>query len=123
MAKSKAELMAEKMERERVGQAAFEAGMKPAVETTLAPETKQPVIVEKAEEKAPTEPSKAEQEPKETKTEKNDILAGLKKKKIEKKAYGYYLSVANGEKLIKAAKAQKVSASELLDHILTNLDI
>jgi len=33
MAKSKAELMAEKMEAQRVGKAAFEAGNKPVIET------------------------------------------------------------------------------------------
>lgn len=33
MAKTKAELMAEKMQQQRVGKAAFEAGSKPAVET------------------------------------------------------------------------------------------
>lgn len=34
MAKTKAELMAEKMQAQRVGKAAFEAGKKPAIETS-----------------------------------------------------------------------------------------
>lgn len=35
MAKTKAELMAEKMQAQRVGKAAFEAGSKPAIETAI----------------------------------------------------------------------------------------
>lgn len=52
-----------------------------------------------------------------------DILAGLNSKKPAKKAYGYYLSEESAKKLERAAKAQKVSVSKLLDHIIQNLDI
>lgn len=52
-----------------------------------------------------------------------DILAGLNSKKRTKKAYGYYLDEECAKKLERAAKAQKVSTSKLLNHIIKNLDI
>lgn len=89
---------------------------------------KPPVGAEaKKEEKAvpaPAEPVVPEEvAEKPTEQQPVDILAGLNSKKPAKKAYGYYLSEENVKKLERAAKAQKVSVSKLLDHILSNLDI
>lgn len=44
MAKSKAELMAEKMRQQQIGKAAFEVGSKPAVETQVPVAEVEPVI-------------------------------------------------------------------------------
>ena len=50
-----------------------------------------------------------------------NILAGLKSSKPAAKSYAFYLSDGNVKKLKALAKKQGVSASKLLDHILSEV--
>lgn len=50
-----------------------------------------------------------------------DILAGLKAEKEAAKSYAFYLSDKNVKKLRALAKKEGVSASKLLDHILSEV--
>ena len=148
MAMTKAQLLAKKMEEQRVAASAFEAGKTPAVDTKTAvtgqkqaqEETQAPEVSQDtpASSEPRNEPQKAAGEGKgssktktkgaekkkadgEKKAEKPVKLLDTlpKRKRIEKKTSAYYISVANIEKLEKAAKAADTSASDLLDHILT----
>lgn len=158
MAKSKAELMAEKMKAQEVGKAAFEAGRKPVVEvnspatstepaqdatnavevTQDTPEANEPQKEAQEAEKTAKTASKASKRGKGTQKQKkpatgqktaNDtkeespvrLIDTLpKRQRVEKKTNAYYLSVANIEKLQKAADDGGFrSASDLLDNILT----
>lgn len=49
-----------------------------------------------------------------------DLLAGLDTLKPKAKSYSFYLSEGNANELKKLAKKTKVSASKVLDTILTN---
>lgn len=156
-AKTKAELLAEKMEQKRVAQTAFEAGAKPIVDTNppeIEPEPAQDapkaeeVTKDTTETKEPPKTAQGAQNEgqtarngtkatKDTPKAKNattakktapdaksDAPARLldtlpKKKRIEKKTNAYYISVANIERLDKAAAEAGTSASDLLDNILT----
>ena len=145
MAKTKAELLAEKMKQQRVGAAAFEKGKAPIVETNPPAEEIEKTDAEmKVEEKTTqnatetaqnetkgqgkgksTPKQKKPSEGKKTATETKDdspvkLLDKIpKKKKIAKKTNAYYISVANIEKLDAAAADAGTSASDLLDNILT----
>lgn len=50
-----------------------------------------------------------------------DILAGLQVDKTAAKSYAFYLSDGNVKKLKALAKKKGVSASKLLDHILSEV--
>lgn len=151
MAKTKAQLMAEKMAAQRIAQKAFEAGAKPIVvtdppkeepaaeeATETTPEvTEAEKEVQKAtepaqnatkEEKAtkdtpkPKKPATAKKAAKEDKPDAAPVKLLdkiAKKKREEKKSNAYYLSVKNMEELAKRAEKADMSASELLDSILT----
>lgn len=141
-AKTKAELLAEKMEQKRVAQTAFDAGAKPIINTTpqgletaqdatkheevskdtpeqekptsAVQEAPKPTKQAKPKKNAQGETKKAEKE-----TTKRLLDTIPKRKRVEKKTNAYYLSIANIEKLDKAAEKAGTSASDLLDNILT----
>lgn len=152
MAKSKAELMAEKAQ--GVGKAAFEAGRKPVVEvnppavstetaqdatnavevTQDTPEANEAQEAEKTAKTAPKvskrgkgtqkqkKPATGQKTANDAKEESPVRLIDTlpKRQRVEKKTNAYYLSVANIEKLQKAADDGGFrSASDLLDNILT----
>lgn len=148
MAMTKAELLAKKMKEQQVGAAAFAAGKTPAVETQTPAAAHKPAQEEpqtpgeytdttaaslpgkgpqKAAEKGRGNSRAKAKTPEKKKTDaaqKPEKPAKLldtlpKRKRIEKKTSAYYISVANVEKLEKAAKAADTSASDLLDNILT----
>lgn len=112
MAKSKAELMAEKMQQQQSAKAAFEAGKKPAVEIpTPAPveETSPVEVVEK-----PTEQESVVTV---------DVIQKIakEKKRPKKSSFSVYLSEENMKKLGAAAKKAGLSKSEFIDHLLSEL--
>ena len=88
----------------------------------VVPEVKEEPVVEKKEE------VKEEKETPKAKTEKpaakkSSVLAGLNPEK-EKEEYGtqaFYLSKKNIEKLKKVADAKGISASKVLDYILSEV--
>ena len=138
MAKSKAELLAEKMERERVARAAFEAGQKPileavsteqgAGETQQQPAKETPAPEVPKVEKAPAAPAKEKAKPSEKPFEKSeedqqksffdlDEIGNFRRP--EKKTYSIYLSVDTMNEVEKRArKARMGSSSAYLDELL-----
>lgn len=68
---------------------------------------------------SPTEPEKPVEVKQEPMTA--DLLAGLNIEKNVSKTFSFYLSVENVKKLEKLAKKSGVSASKLLDHIISKL--
>ena len=64
---------------------------------------------------------KAEPEKQEKEKETKDIFAGLSAEKPTGKTYAFYLSDDNVNKLKKMAEKKGISASKLLDHILSEV--
>jgi hypothetical protein len=83
-------------------------------ETPAEPE--KPVV----EEKKVAPATKTEKKPAETKPAV-DIFAGLAAEKATGKTYAFYLSDENVNKLKKKAEKMGISASKLLDHILSEV--
>ncbi len=88
------------------------------VEAPVEPEPviEQPVVAPevKPEEKKEKEPAKQEKA-------SLDIFANLGSDKPTGKTYAFYLSDDNVDKLKKMAEKKKISASKLLDHILSEV--
>ena len=88
------------------------------VEAPVEPEpvVEQPVVAPevKPEEKKEKEPAKQEKA-------SLDIFANLGSDKPTGKTYAFYLSDDNVDKLKKMAAKKKISASKLLDHILSEV--
>ena len=88
---------------------------KPAVQPE--PVAEQPVVVPETKPAGKTEKKPAKQE-----KPALDIFAKLEsEKKPSVKTYAFYLSDDNVEKLKKMAEKKKISASKLLDHILSEV--
>ena len=92
--------------------------VEPVVETPVQPEPveEQPVA-------APEVKPEVKNEKKPAKQEKAtlDIFANLGAEKPSGKTYAFYLSDDNVDKLKKMAEKKKISASKLLDHILSEV--
>ena len=89
-----------------------------------AQETAVETVVEKKEEKpAKKTPEKTETKPQTKKGEKGikDIFDTLAAEKPTGKTYAFYLSDENVAKLKKMAEKKGISASKLLDHILSEV--
>ena len=103
--------------------------VEPVVETPVQPEPveeKPEVVPEAVAEQpvaAPEVKPVAKSEKKPTKQEKPalDIFANLGAEKPSGKTYAFYLSDDNVDKLKKMAEKKKISASKLLDHILSEV--
>lgn len=145
-AKTKAQLMAEKMAAKRVGEAAFEAGKKPVVESTEPPVEETPVenVPEEKKEEIPAvatepaqneaqaeakgkdpskkkKPGKAVSEPSEGNKEKAPIFNFddiTAAIRPEKKTYTLYLSNSVMEEIEKRAKKAGLKPSPYLDELL-----
>ena len=142
-AKTKKELLAEKMRQQRVGHTAFDAGKTAAIDTEPSLPAQEPVKEEEPEKEVSLESKSVQPKPKSAKenksTTKTKKTAPEKKEtteapaetparvldrirtreRIEKKTNAYYLSVENIEKLEKAAEAAGMKPSPFLDDILT----
>ena len=93
----------------------------PVVEETPVeqPEVK---VEEKPEEKPAEKPApKREKKPEKAEKPALDIFAKLETEKPSGKTYAFYLSDDNVAKLKKMAEKNKISASKLLDHILSEV--
>ena len=98
----------------------------PVVETPAEPEKPAETPVEpvvKVEEKkaAPKKSEKAEKKEEAPTKKALDIFAGLKSEKPSGKTYAFYLSDENVKKLKDMAGKKGISASKLLDHILSEV--
>ena len=79
-------------------------------------------VEEKPEEKPVEKPAKKSEKKAEKKEQPAlDIFANLGSEKPSGKTYAFYLSDDNVAKLKKAAEKNKISASKLLDHILSEV--
>ena len=85
---------------------------------TVFPMKKTDKPAEKKEEKPVV---KAEPEKQEKEKETKDIFASLSPEKPTGKTYAFYLSDENVNKLKKMAEKKGISASKLLDHILSEV--
>ena len=127
MAKTKAELLAEKMAKNRVGQSAFEAGKEPAVETQLPeqPENHTETAQETKKEVKPTantsKPKKPVQANSEPSTDMLDKIIGKKKKKAKKITISSYGDEALIKKLDEVAAERGISRSEFINRLLTEV--
>ena len=98
----------------------------PAVETSVEPEmpvetpVKPVVEVKEVKETKPT-PQKAEKKEEAPAKKPLDIFAGLESEKPSGKTYAFYLSDENVKKLKTMAGKKGISASKLLDHILSEV--
>ena len=81
----------------------------------------EPVVVVAAEVKEEKAVVKAKPEKKEKEKETKDIFAGLSAEKPTGKTYAFYLSDDNVNNLKKMAEKKGISASKLLDHILSEV--
>ena len=81
----------------------------------------EPVVVVAAEEKEEKPVVKAKPEKKEKEKETKDIFASLSAEKPTGKTYAFYLSDENVNNLKKMAEKKGISASKLLDHILSEV--
>ena len=91
-----------------------------------APVEQVEVKVEEQQEEKPVEKAEKPVAKREKKTEKAekpalDIFANLGSEKPSGKTYAFYLSDDNVAKLKKMAEKNKISASKLLDHILSEV--
>lgn len=87
-----------------------------------APVKKEEPVVKKTVEKKEEKPVvKIEPEKQEPEKETKDIFAGLSAEKPTGKTYAFYLSDENVNKLKKMAEKKGISASKLLDHILSEV--
>lgn len=138
MAKTKAELMAEKMAAKRVGEAAFETGKKPVAETEIPPVTEkveeetaipatEPAQFEAQDVKEGKDPSKKESAPEAVsepsgEVEQNAVAFNLDdigaSARPEKKTYSVYLSTAVMSEVEKRAKKAKMKSSAYIDELL-----
>ena len=101
-------------------QSAAEEKVEPKREGVAAKKkTQEEVLKSDSDKVAKNKPAKPE-EKSETK-ENTDIFAKLNAEKPSGKTYAYYLSDENAEKLKKMAEKKGVSASKLLDHILSEI--
>lgn len=95
------------------------------VEKKEAPQQEAEPVVEKVEEKKAEQPAnRGEAKPKPAAREKTvskDIFASLTAEKPTGKTYAFYLSDENVAKLKKMAEKKGISASKLLDHILSEI--
>ena len=89
----------------------------------VQPEVKvEPVVAEVPEVKPePVPEEKAEKKPAKATKSAADIFAKLGNEKPSGKTYAFYLSDDNVDKLKKMAEKKKISASKLLDHILSEV--
>ena len=79
-------------------------------------------VEEKPEEKPVEKPAKKSEKKAEKKEQPAlDIFANLESEKPSGKTYAFYLSDDNVAKLKKMAEKNKISASKLLDHILSEV--
>ena len=79
-------------------------------------------VEEKPEEKTAEKPApKREKKPEKAEKPALDIFAKLETEKPSGKTYAFYLSDDNVAKLKKMAEKNKISASKLLDHILSEV--
>ena len=91
------------------------------VETPAEPEKPVEAPKKPVTEKKETKPvEKAEKKPAATKATA-DIFAGLAAEKPSGKTYAFYLTDENVDKLKKKATKMNISASKLLDHILSEV--
>ena len=96
--------------------------VKPVVKEETPVKKEEPAVVVVPEEKKEENPVvKAEPEKKEEQKETKDIFAGLSAEKPTGKTYAFYLSDENVNKLKKMAEKKGISASKLLDHILSEV--
>ena len=91
-----------------------------------APVEQAEVKVEEKQEEKPVEKAEKPVAKREKKVEKKeqpafDIFAKLETEKPSGKTYAFYLSDENVAKLKKMAEKNKISASKLLDHILSEV--
>ena len=127
MAKTKAELMAEKMAEKRVAQEAFEAGKTPVVEITEQETTQKPEKTAQEPQKE-VKPTANTPKPKKPVQANSEHSAGIlqmiakKPKKEKKSSFSLYLSETNMEKLEEAVKKTGMrSKSEFIDQLLTEI--
>ena len=93
----------------------------PVVKEEPPVKKEEPVVVAPVEKKEEKPVVKAEPEKQEEKKETKDIFAGLSAEKPTGKTYAFYLSDENVNKLKKMAEKKGISASKLLDHILSEV--
>lgn len=127
MAKTKAELMAEKMAKNRLAQEAFEAGKTAVVEVKAEEPAQKPADLaqEPKKEVKPTantsKPKKPVQPVSEPSTDMLDMIVGKKKKKSKKITFSTY----GDEELVKIldelAEERGVSRSYLVNQILNEI--
>ena len=95
--------------------------VKPAVKKETPVKKEEPVVVAPVEKKEEKPVVKAEPEKQEKEKDTKDIFAGLSAEKPTGKTYAFYLSDENVNKLKKMAEKKGISASNLLDHILSEV--
>lgn len=93
----------------------------PVVKEETPVKKEEPAVVAPVEKKEEKPVVKAEPEKQEEKKETKDIFAGLSAEKPTGKTYAFYLSDENVNKLKKIAEKKGISASKLLDHILSEV--
>ena len=93
----------------------------PVVKEETPVKKEEPAVVAPVEKKEEKPVVKAEPEKQEEKKEPKDIFAGLSAEKPTGKTYAFYLSDENVNKLKKIAEKKGISASKLLDHILSEV--
>ncbi len=93
----------------------------PVVKEETPVKKEEPAVVVPAEKKEEKPVVKTEPEKQKKEKETKDIFAGLKTEKTAGKAYTFYLSTDNVDKLKEMAEKKGVSTSKLLDHILSEV--
>ena len=95
--------------------------VKPVVKKETPVKKEEPAVVAPVEKKEEKPVVKAEPEKQEKEKETKDIFASLSPEKPTGKTYAFYLSDENVNKLKKMAEKKGISASKLLDHILSEV--
>ena len=95
--------------------------VKPVVKKETPVKKEEPTVVAPVEKKEEQPVAKAEPEKQEKEKDTKDIFAGLSAEKPTGKTYAFYLSDENVNKLKKMAEKKGISASKLLDHILSEV--
>ena len=90
-------------------------------ETPAEPEKPVEVPQKPVTEKKEAEPAKKVEKKAPAAKQTTDIFAGLAAEKPTGKTYAFYLSDENVDKLKKKASKMNISASKLLDHILSEV--
>ena len=93
----------------------------PVVKEETPVKKEEPAVVVPVEKKEEKPVVKVEPEKQEKEKEAKDIFAGLSAEKPTGKTYAFYLSDENVNKLKKMAEKKGISASKLLDHILSEV--